>query len=255
MDEILTVAIASFLARLIEDCRKIGLTKADGRRLKNVHGLYEAFNLHVAITVALFALLLAHGDGTHYHFPVCLGLLLLGGVVSKGVFSQHKPERLGWADMDGRWGLIIPNGCAIAAILIGVYVISWGKAGKGWFSGHHFIESEILLTFSVLIGVFLSALITGFGVKLLSCNIDEKEKLRVHATGILDILLAKAEHGDLGEADTKQLKSNLMSYMMTATSPRTARKYLKRLKPLTSVIGEGLYNETEEVFKDRFPRG
>jgi hypothetical protein len=118
MHEILYLAAGSVIAKLVEDCRKIPLSKHSGRRLKNCHGLYEAFNVHLPVALAVFAFVLSHQVPQDYVF--CLFLIVLGGVMAKGVFSHHKPERLAWRDSDARWGLIVPNGCAIAAIAVGL---------------------------------------------------------------------------------------------------------------------------------------
>jgi hypothetical protein len=116
MHEILYLAIGSVIAKLMEDARKIGLSKQRGRRLKNYHGLYEAFNVHLPIGLALSAFILSHQVPHDYVY--CLVLIMFGGIMTKCVFSGHRPERLSWQDSDARWGLIVPNGCALAAIVV-----------------------------------------------------------------------------------------------------------------------------------------
>src|SRR5262245_8164766 len=116
MPEILILAILSTIGKVMEDVRKIELLTDRARRLKDVHGLYEAFNVHLAISLAVFAYLLSNNVDRYY--IICMISLVMLGVGCKGAFSHHKPERLEWADSDAKWGMIIPNGCAIAAILV-----------------------------------------------------------------------------------------------------------------------------------------
>jgi hypothetical protein len=251
MAEVIIVAIISFFARLIEDCRKIGLSKGKGHRLKNVHGLYDALNLHAAVSIASFALLLSHH--ADMQFPSCLVILVFAGVTSKGVFSQHKPERLAWADLDSRWGLIVPNGCAIAALVTGAYALSFKEVSPDWLHGNLYVESCVILAASLSAGISISMLLTYLSVRGLAENIDAKEKLRAYAVGSLDILLVKAKKSNLSESEKQQLRSNLMSYMMTATSAKTATKYFNRVKALVQAIDPVLAQETELILQERFP--
>jgi hypothetical protein len=252
VEEIFFIAVFSVIGKLTEDCRKIGLSRNRFVRLKNVNGLYEAFNLHLVISLAVFALLVSRLTDKQYLW--CLIVILFAGVTAKGVFSYHKPERLSWSDYDARWGLIVPNGFAFASIMIGIYVTSILSTKTSFFN-HCFVEAIIVSLLSVSVGILLSAALVWFGVKLLSSKVDDKEKLRAYSVGVIDVLLEKGGRTELSNHERQQLRSSLMTYFMTAVSQRTAKNYLKQLKKTSKVLlmEPDLYTETESIYKERFP--
>jgi hypothetical protein len=112
----------------------------------------------------------------------------------------------------------------------------------------------IVFTVAMLIlGIGFSWLLTAGLVRLMSTTIDNKDKIRVAAMGRIDSLLTKATSSGLEGAEKGQLQSAVMSYIMTATSRRTAEKYVNRLREAATTIGPELVTETESIFHDRFP--
>ena len=114
------IAIITALAvvgKLIEDCRKIGLApRGSGKRLDGIGGMYECFNIHLNLSLGMLGLVWSTSLGSPPAY--ILFILVLVGVASKGVFSQHKPDRLNLRDLDARYGFFIPNACALASVLL-----------------------------------------------------------------------------------------------------------------------------------------
>jgi hypothetical protein len=105
---------------------------------------------------------------------------------------------------------------------------------------------------AVGVGIGVSWLLTaGLGV-LLSTAANDNDRIRVNAMRQIDRLLVKATTPGLQEDEKRRLQSAIMSYIMTATSKRTAEKYITRLREVATQVGPELVTATESVFRDRF---
>lgn len=120
------ITVLAILGRLLEDCRKIGLApRSAGKRLTNIQGMYECFNFHLTLSLAMLGFVWStSGDS---FVAAVVFILILFGIASKGVFSQHKPDRLSLKDLDARYGFFIPNACALAAMFFVLATIAFGQ--------------------------------------------------------------------------------------------------------------------------------
>lgn len=120
------ITVLAILGRLLEDCRKIGLSpKGSRKRLTNIGGLYECFNFHLNLSLGMLGLLWTTSGESSAIITVFIFILL--GVASKGVFSQHKPDRLSLKDLDARYGFFVPNACALACVCVVAGMILSGE--------------------------------------------------------------------------------------------------------------------------------
>lgn len=119
------ITVLTIIGKLLEDSRKIGLApRGAGRRLANIAGMYECFNCHLTLSLGILGLVWStSGD---FSVAIVVIILILIGITSKGVFSEHKPDRLSMKDLDARYGFYVPNACALAALLFVLGTIAVG---------------------------------------------------------------------------------------------------------------------------------
>lgn len=120
------ITVLAVLGRLLEDCRKIGLApRGTGKRLNDVQGMYECFNFHLTLSLAMLGFVWSTSGDSFVSAVVFI--LILFGIASKGVFSEHRPDRLSLKDLDARYGFFIPNACAMAAMLFVLGTVAFGE--------------------------------------------------------------------------------------------------------------------------------
>lgn len=112
---VIIITLISILGKLIEDCRKILVTSRTPNPNRNVRAFYECYNIHLGLSLGMLGFF--WGVRTGGDSLICLLFIILFGIVSKGVFSGHKPVSLRLNDRDAFWGLYVPNACGIAAAI------------------------------------------------------------------------------------------------------------------------------------------
>lgn len=123
MFDIILITAISFFGKLIEDCRKLGLApKGAGKPFADLCCFYECLNIHLSLSLGMLGMVLAIDAG--HVWILIMVLMTLAGVVSKGVFSGHEPDRLTWRDRDALWGIYVPNGLAIGTVFIAFVLVA-----------------------------------------------------------------------------------------------------------------------------------
>ena len=110
------LAIMAFaaLGKLIEECRRLFIGKS-GFRLNtaSTRFFYTCLNVHLCLSLGMLGL----AWGSKLEETWFLLLMIGAGVVSKGVFSAHRPDSLSLRDRDMLLGLYLPNGFALASVI------------------------------------------------------------------------------------------------------------------------------------------
>ena len=123
---VLITAIA-LIGKLIEAARP--LIYASDRSIESTsftEVAYECFNFHLHLSLGMLGLLWTQNAGPES--CIILILMVLAGVLAKGLFSKHKPDRLSMSDHDALRGLYIPNAFAFACVIFVTYQLHFATA-------------------------------------------------------------------------------------------------------------------------------
>ncbi len=121
--KIVTITTFALVGRFIENTRKFKLkirSIKDGK--ENIHSFYECLNIHLSLCLGVLGV--AWTAKKQVSEVAWIFLIIFLGVASKGVFSNHKPDRLIFKDRDALWGLYIPNGLAIGTVVYSVILLT-----------------------------------------------------------------------------------------------------------------------------------
>lgn len=113
---IMIIVVLAFCCKLVEDSKKISFTKKNGYTKKAIKAFYECFNIHISLSLGVIGLFWNFETGTKNLFYFIILLFL--GIILKGVFSTHNPDRLVFKDRDALLGLYLPNACSFASVFL-----------------------------------------------------------------------------------------------------------------------------------------
>ncbi|MGC3991624.1 MAG: hypothetical protein QM796_18435 [Chthoniobacteraceae bacterium] len=119
MKEVLILTFLAVIAKMVEESKRI--RPVVGGRV-TVESMYDCLNFHLHLTLGMLGLVAVRTPDFTNTF-VIVGIVF-AGAVSKGAFSNHRPERFDLRDTDMLCGLLIPNALAFLAIVFSLCVIS-----------------------------------------------------------------------------------------------------------------------------------
>jgi hypothetical protein len=118
---ILIITVIAILGRLIEHAHKFDIkNKAINIIDGNIKSFYECLNVHLSLCLGVLGLIWAYTKNINQ--AIVIFIFILVGLVLKGVFSEHKPDRLFYTDRDALFGLYLPNACAFSAVIYGILI-------------------------------------------------------------------------------------------------------------------------------------
>lgn len=237
----MVVAGIAILGALIENTRRISLARTHNASVRNTRVYYDCLNLHLSLTLGMLALVLGAGcSGTEVMLLV--GMIFVG-VVAKGVFSNHTPERLVWRDRDALIGLIIPNGMGASSVLF--------TLASTCVAGNATMILVIVAAGAIAIGVVLSVAGSIVTDSIVRRFVGRSSRICADRRDELDSILRHKEGNGMHQESVSNLESTLMDYIMTTPSLPAAMRMLNSLHARLDTTNPTLIRKAEEALRAR----
>ena len=108
---------------------------------------------------------------------------------------------------------------------------------------------------SISLGIFISLLYVHLLKLLIKRRLSGMEKIRIDSLESIDELLKQSKKRPLNKNEISQIWSELMNYISTTNSRRTAEHYIKEIERILGRKGDTLLEKSETVLKEKFHTG
>lgn len=125
------IALLTVSLRFIELCRAVINNTELNKILPNIRVSYDLLYLHLPMSMASMGLVcdrligVQREGGSFYAILLIIILCTVAGCISRGIISRGEPEVSKHYDRDWMCGIIVPNSCGIASLVLSISLIVW----------------------------------------------------------------------------------------------------------------------------------